>query len=395
MPRKGENIYKRKDGRWEARYIAFYDDKGRAHYKSLYAKSYADAKRKKQKAVCHDSIQENKLSVKTCSSFGEACMYWLEHVKHQIRESSYVKYRGMLDAYVIPVLGSVHLQQIHSGLMEQYFLGLSEHGKTDGTRLSAKSVSDIKSVVKMVLLFSMREGWINECRIDHIVIKQEKHPIRVLEKEEQILLEKYLMTEFSNLHMGIYLSLYTGIRLGELCALRWVKVDLEARIIIIDKTMMRIKDYANTSEKRTKVIETLPKSSCAVREIPIPEFLIHLLREKSIGMTGQEYLLTGKADKFMEPRLVEYHFHKIIEYVGIKKANFHCLRHTFATRCIEVGFDVKTLSVILGHAAIHITMNRYVHPTMDMKRSNMEKLGACLEQMQYSFPVNECGQDFL
>ena len=138
---------------------------------------------------------------------------------------------------------------------------------------------------------------------------------------------------------------------------------------------MRIKDYAQAKKNRTKIIETLPKSVSAEREIPIPDFLIQLLQKKYTGMTGEEYLLTGRADKYIEPRLMEYHFQKIIKNVGILNASFHCLRHTFATRCVEVGFDVKTLSVILGHASIQITMNRYVHPTMDMKRKNMEKLG--------------------
>lgn len=375
MSRRGENIYKRKDGRWEARYIAFYDEKGKAHYKSLYAKSYADAKQKKQKVSQEEIFSEKTVPAHTCSSFAEACMSWLSNIRPQIKESSYVKYRSILETHVMPVLGDCRLSAIHTGLIEQFFTDMLDHGKSDGSGLSAKTVSDIKSVLKMALTFAAHEGWMHECGMEHIVIRQEIRKIRVLTKEEQAELEKNLLMECSNLHIGIYISLYTGIRLGELCALRWKKIKLEEKMILINKTMMRIKDYAQTKKNRTKIIETLPKSVSAEREIPIPDFLIQLLQKKYTGMTGEEYLLTGRADKYIEPRLMEYHFQKIIKNVGISNASFHCLRHTFATRCVEVGFDVKTLSVILGHASIQITMNRYVHPTMDMKRKNMEKLG--------------------
>lgn len=227
----------------------------------------------------------------------------------------------------------------------------------------------------MVLGFAIREGWMDNFSIDHIMIKQSSRQIRVLTQEEQADLEKYLLSEITNVHMGIYISLYTGIRLGELCALRWDKIDFRQKMISVERTMQRFKDYSQSSVKKTKIVETLPKSNCAIRTIPIPDFLLQLLCVKSSGIESQAYLLTGQSDKFMEPRLVEYHFQNIMRKLEIENVNFHCLRHTFATRCVELGFDVKTLSAILGHATIYITMNRYVHPTMDMKRNNMEKLG--------------------
>lgn len=374
MSRRGENIYKRKDGRWEARYIDFYDASGNAHYKSLYAKSYLEVKNKKQKAYLHNPPTKT-VQGQVCNSFGKACSLWLDYIQCNVKESSYVKYRNIIDTYVEPLLGLYHIEKINAGLLEQYFMDLLEHGKSDGTGLAAKSVSDIKSVIKMVLDFAANEGWMDSCNIEHIVIKQGSKQVRVLTQVEQRSLEKYLLAELSYIHMGIYISLYTGIRLGELCALRWDGIDSIQKTITVEKTMLRLKDYSASSERKTKVVETLPKSTCAIRTIPIPDFLSDLLYEKSAGMEGRAYLLTGKTDKFIEPRLVEYHFQNIMQRLGIKHANFHCLRHTFATRCVELGFDVKTLSVILGHATIHITMNRYVHPTMDMKRNNMEKLG--------------------
>lgn len=214
MPRRGENIYKRKDGRWEARYIAFYDDNGRAHYKSLYAKSYLEAKTKKQK-VCLQNPSKKAALKPACGFFEEACSQWLANIQLHVKESSYVKYRSIIDIYVNPLLGSYRIETINAGLLEQYFGELLEHGKSDGTGLAAKSVSDIKSVIKMVLVFAAQKGWMDNCSIDHIVIKQDNRQIRVLAQEEQDDLEKYLRSEMLNVHMGIYISLYTGIRLGD------------------------------------------------------------------------------------------------------------------------------------------------------------------------------------
>lgn len=379
MPRRGENIYKRKDGRWEARYIEYYDEVGKAHYKSIYAKTYVEVKNKKQKVNLPEQQWSKTVTEQTSISFGEVCGLWLCKIQSHVKESTYVKYRGILDTYVIPKLGANITGKINMQIMEQYFASLLEHGKSDGTGLSAKSVSDIKSVIKMVLIFAMQEEKVCCCNIDHILIKQERKQVRVLTKEEQANLENYLLSDISYIHMGIYLSLYTGIRLGELCALRWEQVDFSAKMIAVKKTMLRLKDYSSDSQKKTKIVETLPKSPSAVRTIPISDFLLQVLHKKS-GMEKQAYILTGCRDKYVEPRLMEYHFKKIMKKLGIENVNFHCLRHTFATRCVEAGFDVKTLSVILGHSSIQITMNRYVHPTIDMKRENMKKLEQLMDK---------------
>ena len=125
-------------------------------------------------------------------------------------------------------------------------------------------------------------------------------------------------------------------------------------------------------DRRTKVITTPPKSTCSVREIPLPSDLFGLLKE--MEMPADTYVLTGARDIYVEPRTMENRFKAIVKTCGIADANFHALRHTFATRCIELGFDAKSLSEILGHSSVKITMDRYVHPTMDLKQKNMEKL---------------------
>lgn len=391
MARKGENIYKRKDGRWEARCIMFYDEAGKAHYKSFYADSYLEAKRKRKlsqdRQAAGQEIGESAggqgADGQDSMLFKEVCCRWLCHIQQNIKESSYVKYRSMLEVHVIPKLGSYPVKEINAKMLEQYFAELLVHGKPDGSGLAPKSIQDLKSVVKMILGYAVHEQWMLPCSMEDIRIRQDTRKVRVLTNAEQRSLESCLLSKQSYIHMGIYLCLYTGVRLGELCALRWEMVNFHTKGIWINKTMLRIRDYTQHAAKRTKIVETPPKSACSVRMIPLPDFLAEYLQEKSAGMPKQAYLLTGRVDKYIEPRTMEYHFYKIMAACGIENANFHCLRHTFATRCVEVGFDVKTLSEILGHSSVNITMNRYVHPSMEMKRSNMQRLIQVADRRNY------------
>ena len=164
--------------------------------------------------------------------------------------------------------------------------------------------------------------------------------------------------------------MFSGLRIGELCALEWGDISLESGTIYIHQNIQRIQIKGN-GEKKTEVVITTPKSQCSIRTIPMPEFLISILREADIERRG--YLLTG-SKKYLEPRSMENHFHKILDEISMRQVNFHTLRHTFATRCIEVGFDIKSLSEILGHANVNITLNRYVHPSFQLKKENMERL---------------------
>ena len=170
------------------------------------------------------------------------------------------------------------------------------------------------------------------------------------------------------------ICLYTGIRIGELCALQWDDISLEKKTLHIQKTMLRIQ--TDDENQKTKVVITPPKSSCSVRTIPVQDILVEYLARFEEGPDA--YLLTGSAEKYIEPRTMQNRFKSVLNKCGIHSANFHALRHTFATRCVEAGFDVKSLSEILGHSSVNITLNRYVHPTMEMKRSNMNRLSEFL-----------------
>ena len=168
--------------------------------------------------------------------------------------------------------------------------------------------------------------------------------------------------------------MFTGLRIGEICALRWEDVSFSEQTIYVHNTLQRIQDRTG-EDKKTKIVITTPKSSCSIRIIPLPDTLVDVLlshKEVSIG-----YVMTN-SESYIEPRTMQNHFKSALKKSGIESANFHAIRHTFATRCIELGFDVKSLSEILGHATVNITMNRYVHPTLEMKKENMQRLSSLL-----------------
>lgn len=196
--------------------------------------------------------------------------------------------------------------------------------------------------------------------------------MRVLDKGEQEALLAILLHNTDLRKFGVLLCLYTGIRIGEICALKWENVDLINGVISIRKTLQRIQCIEPCTGRKTKVIITDPKSNCSIRDIPLPTFLTKMAQE--YHSKPEAYVLTGCEEHYIEPRLLQYEFKKYIHACGLEGVNYHALRHTFATRCIELGFDAKTLSEILGHTNVNITLNRYVHSSLDTKRFCMEKL---------------------
>lgn len=174
------------------------------------------------------------------------------------------------------------------------------------------------------------------------------------------------------------LCLFTGMRVGEICALKWEDISFQEKSIYVHKTMQRLQIPRSTSQK-THIIVTSPKSKCSIRTIPIPDNLVQLIQREFPNRQG--YVLASPDEEYIEPRTMQNYFCYVQRQCGLTPVNFHALRHTFATRCIELGFDVKSLSEILGHASVNITMNRYVHPSMELKQQNMQKLAALLAVM--------------
>lgn len=365
MARRGENIYKRSDGRWEGRYIKSRDPFGKAIYKSIYAHSYCEVKEKLRNSL-QESSDCNKLNETPCFDNIAGC--WLSSVKLKCKISTYNKYKNLYNIYIHPVIGSINVGDADIRMIEQIIL-FCEH-------LSSKSKNDILSVVKLIIDFAAHNNYEIKLNLRNVSIRQESRNIRVLTPNEQAVFSEYLMREPDICKIGVLICLYTGIRIGELCALKYENLDLEEGILTVRKTMQRVQTEDNA--KKTQVILSDPKSKKSIRDIPIPQGLLGILKKWYGSLKDQDFILTGKSDKFIEPRTLEYRLKKYIKECELENVNFHALRHTFATRCVEQGFDIKTLSEILGHVNVNITLNRYVHSSLDWKRINMDKLNIIL-----------------
>lgn len=373
MARTGENIYKRKDGRWEARYIVSYDGNGKAQYKYLYAHTYAEVKTKLIKAQKHSYLTTEVEKLKHKEKYEYWLDEWLHSKRLSVKESTYIRYRNTIKNHIKPDLGKYPISKISTSLMEQFVSRKLQDGRIDGKGgLSPKSMSDILVIVKESFKYAQSYGVIVICSFDRISFKKNAQEMRVLSFLEEQRLLSVLFKDFDRYKLGVFICLYTGIRIGELCALQWKNISFSENTIKIEHTMQRLQSEDLNSIRKTRIIVTEPKSFAALRTIPLPEFVVDVI--KPFAGSPNSYVLSGECKNVIEPRTMQNRFKTYLEDGKIEEANFHSLRHTFATRCIEAGFDVKTLSEILGHSSVKITLDKYVHSSMQLKRNNMDKL---------------------
>lgn len=299
---------------------------------------------------------------------------WFCHMIPLIKESTHRKYRNLWNSYIRPELGCLQFSEITQDVLEEYCRKLLSSGGYKGSGLSSKTVADTLSLIKGIFQFCAGKKIPLPCDARGVMVKQSTKEMRVLTLNEQQILCEHIYDSPCIQNVGILICLFTGIRVGEVCALKWEDISLSEKTIHIHQTMQRIQTEG-TEGSRTKIIVTTPKSRCSIRTIPLPDELVQMIVSVNVDeppLTG--YFLTGSDTKWIEPRTMQNHFKRLLKRCGIGDVNYHALRHTFATRCVELGFDVKSLSEILGHASVNITMNRYVHPSMRLKQENMQRL---------------------
>lgn len=367
--RKGENIFKRKDGRWEARYIKGYELSGKAKYGFCYGRSYKEARDKVTK--CRISLLAGKPIPQTGSRhcFAFYCAEWLRLRKSKIRESTYIKYVTILEKHIKPKLGGCFPTGITTGLIEDFTQELLLEDE-----LSVKTVHDILVVLRGILKYADTQfpGIFPAVEINYP--KESRKEMRVLSREEQECFVRFLLDDIDECKFGVLLMLLSGVRIGELCALKWGDINLREQTMRVTATLQRLHDTAMESWTRTRVVIGAPKSDTSARTIPLTEQALKLCRRFEVRNSAA-YILTG-TEKYMEPRALQYRIEKYTKECGLSGVHAHTLRHTFATRAVEVGFEIKSLSEVLGHSATTVTLERYVHSSMELKRANMDKLSA-------------------
>lgn len=369
MSRRGENIFKRKDGRWEARYIKGRDLSGKAKYGYCYGKTYTEAREKVASVKAKKGSGDSAFTVKSKARFSYYCIKWVDQRRLAVKPSTHAKYVMIIENYISPELGDYHPTAFTTDLVESFKIHLLTE-----RNLSAKTVRDILVVLRMIVAFTRKKipGEMPEFEI--IYPRDRKKEVRVLTREEQECLVKYLTDDMDRCKFGVYLALTTGIRIGELCALRWGNISLQNRTLTVSATMQRLRNFDALRDTKTMISIDTPKSSSSIRTIPLTKNMVALCK-RFMSLDGAAFVLTG-TDSYMEPRTLQYRFAHYIKACGLENVHFHTLRHTFATRCVEVGFEIKSLSEILGHSNTSITLNRYVHSSMELKKDNMDKLSA-------------------
>lgn len=297
---------------------------------------------------------------------------WLLEKKDYIKESTYANYSNGIFNHIIPNLGDIDLKDISHKRIQDFLVYLSKTGKKNGKGgLSEKTIKDITIIIKGSLRKAINEEKIRHFELSFIYPKNNRESkIYILSKNEQKKITDYVLKNLNNKNIGLLISLYLGLRIGELCSLKWKDIDFRKNILYVNKTIQRV--YIKDKDINiSKVIITTPKTKNANREIPINKDFLEIL--KIIKTENNDYIISGTS-KCLEPRTYRKHFNTVLKKLKIKRFNFHSLRHTFATNCISLGIDYKTVSELLGHSNINITLNLYVHPRLSQKRKCINKV---------------------
>ena len=351
------STYLRKDGRWESR-LSLGVINGKRQSRSFYGSTKEEAESKLVAAVMGTvEFGVTEMTVKAL------CTEWLSVSSHRVKESTLANYRMKIEKHIIPHFGDTICCEITSksayGFMQE---------KLD-SGLSPRYVADIMVLLKTVFKYARREYRIPNPFESLFMPKCTKNEVRILSESEQKKLKAYLKKNNNPITLGITLALAMGLRVGEVCGLMWEDIDFKKRTLTVNRTVQRIS--VNDGAQKTKVIVSSPKSRTSAREIPIPAGVLSML--KGLQSDCSHYVVSDSI-KPAEPRTMQYHFAKILKNINLPSVKFHSLRHSTASNAIEAGFDVKTLSEILGHSRIELTMNLYVHSDMSRKRKLMDRL---------------------
>lgn len=304
--------------------------------------------------------------------YKEWLIEWLEcYVKPSSKRKTYIRYSEIAYQHIIDTLGDYEMRELTPLVLQRFTTELLQCGNLKtGKGLSANSVNGIITVIQNSLKVACAIGKISEYTADKIKRpKATEKKVECFTQIEQKKIEKAVLEGKKQQLIGVLISLYTGLRIGELLALQWTDIDFSSGMLTVDKSCH---DGIDENGKFGRIIDT-PKTVSSVRIIPLPRQLLSILRDYK-RKSKTENIISIK-DKPISTRTYQRNFQSLLAKLNISSHGFHALRHTFATRALECGMDVKTLSEILGHKSPTVTLNRYVHSMTEHKKNMMNLVG--------------------
>ncbi len=357
MAKKGINIYRRKDGRWEARFYI----KGSRKYKSVYARSYTEAKDKL--ALIQDEVYVPSNPCKL--RFSDVLDLWLTARRDTIKTTSFLSYKTKIDKHILPWFGRKKYCSLSSDDLDKF----KSEKLLEG--LSEKYVADMVVLIKSITRYAIL---VHNYADPFQRVKPPKttrtEPKLLTADEQKRFIHKCMFGGLAGL--GCFLAMFAGLRIGEVCGLRWENIDLTAGVLSVRNSVARV----GIGEKSKSTVMLLPpKSETSARDIPLPKFLINLL--KTFRSSPDHFILSDTV-KPIEPRTMTNRFKSLLKKAEVPSVKFHSLRHSFATNFLRKTGDIKSLSEILGHSSVNITLRVYIHSSMEQKLKCMEQMAAFL-----------------
>ena len=297
-------------------------------------------------------------------SFIDLLDLWLS-TKENIKIQSYQKYENIINNYLKKHIGKTSIKKINNINIKKYFYYLEQE------KVSVSTQKTILYIIKSTLNYGYKYNYCKNINLNDIKIKKNIKQIEILSRKDQFVLEEYLKNNINIRKLCVLLCLYTGLRVGEICGLKWEDIDFDNKTLEVKRTIQRIKNTDKSIDSKTILIASSPKSNTSSRIIPIADFLIDLLKEFK---SNDSYYLLSNSEKLYDTRILELFYKRVLKSCSIKYHNFHILRHTFATNCIKIGMDAKSLSEILGHSDVNITLNKYVHSSYNTQKKFLDKL---------------------
>ncbi len=273
---------------------------------------------------------------------------WKQDKKHYVKKSTFSAYVLLLENHIIPFYGD--LESIEEQDVQKFVLLKLKNG------LSQKTIKDIIIVLKMIVKFGVKQKLLLPTQLDiKFPADNNKQDLEVFNIHEHRKLVNYLQENFTFRNLGIYICLSTGMRIGEICGLKWCDIDIINGIIQVRRSVQRIY-ILNDNERHTEIIIDTPKTKNSIRDIPMTSELNKIIKPL-MRVVNEKYYIVTNDEKPTEPRTYRSYYNRVLKKLDIKKLKFHGLRHSFATRCIESKCDYKTVSVILGHSNISTTVH--------------------------------------